>query len=158
MSWSRSLLALALLSACNLPGLPDQEAQRDGEAVSPAETTDEAALADLQMQRTGVRIREVGPGGAIPRQVVVRIAGDVFPSDLVGTEAPASTKLEIQPEVPGTLEVSGRDTLTFLPETGFAPGTTYQVTLKSVGVEEDLRTPSPDVVARAGPAREPGHR
>jgi len=142
MSWSRFLVALALLSACNLPGAPEQREQPASEAVTEARAVDEAALADLQMQRTGVRIREVGPGGAIPRQVVIRIAGDVFPSDLVGGEAPASTQLEIEPKVPGTLEVSARDTLTFLPEKGFEPDTTYTFTLASVGVEEDLRHPA----------------
>ncbi|HSP77980.1 MAG TPA: hypothetical protein VLQ93_05600, partial [Myxococcaceae bacterium] len=92
-------------------------------------------------------IRELGPEGQVPREVVLEFPRPVMPSD---GEVPKGTVLEVTPEVPGRLSFRGPSTLVFTPRKGFALQTKYTVTLASLELDEDtvLKPPSADAWRR----------
>lgn len=125
-------LSLCALASCTCDRA-DQAPQKPT-APQPAGTTASAqpppppkmTAADLQPSYSAV-----SEEGSLPTSVVVRFARDVFPDKKAGP-AGKETALELRPQVPGKLAITGRAELTFTPSAPFAPGTTYDVQLRSV--------------------------
>jgi alpha-2-macroglobulin len=127
------LVAGAALSGCTGGSDETPTPDADGETELTAE---EEAAAAADPARLVARLQPVGPAGEAPRQLVVRLRRDVFPSDAVGGEAGEGTQVEITPPLPGALRVDARDALVFEPESGFRPGTEYTAKVVSVQTDE----------------------
>ena len=135
--WMRRLTVgvagMAVLAA-GCSGTPSTPQAPDGPETTPdgtGEAVDTAAEAPLEL-----RLREAGPGQQVPTQLVVRANKPIF-ADVVGQAMPAGVTLKIAPEVAGTVTVTGKDTLTFVPSgQGFAPGTAYTATVTRAAAED----------------------
>ncbi len=95
-----------------------------------------------------VGMRAVGAAGAVPGELVIQLGRDVFPSDRVGRPAPPATVWSLSPEVPGELRITDVDELTFVPATGFRPGTALTFALSQVGADADSALPVPEADGR----------
>ena len=127
-SWWLGTTGLLALVACTgtettpSPDVPPPDG--DGDNTIDASTPDTPAPAPLTP-----RVQEVGPAGVAPAQVVVHVGRSFF--DGVQTLAGGNV-LELSPAVKGRLERVDDETIAFTPDSGFAPGTTYTATLKSI--------------------------
>ncbi|MCP4654943.1 MAG: hypothetical protein GY856_05935 [bacterium] len=114
-----------------IPGCAGDQETAPPTTVAVAAEDAERATVELEP-----RFRLVGATGAVPEKVLVAFPQDVFPAARVDEEAGSATVLGFEPPVPGKLEVIGSSTLQFIPASGFAPGTRYEVELRSVETEE----------------------
>ncbi|MBA2662217.1 MAG: hypothetical protein H0U74_07965 [Bradymonadaceae bacterium] len=85
-------------------------------------------------------LRAVGPLDAVPHMVAIEFFRAVSPQAPI--DATADTRLTIEPAVEGDLQFSGPASLQFVPRNGFAPATTYLVSLASVETPNGAVTPS----------------
>ncbi|HYO54987.1 MG2 domain-containing protein [Archangium sp.] len=74
-------------------------------------------------------IRELGPEGMVPREVVLEFPRGVAPED---NEVRKGTAVTVSPEVPGSLSFRGASTLVFTPRESLAFNTRYTVTLEAL--------------------------
>jgi len=110
------------------PATPDQPA--------PPPVPPKLTAADLQAYFVAL-----SDEGAIPTSLVVHFSRDVFSDKKVGPAGP-ETALELKPEIKGKLAITSRNELTFTPAGSFAPGTRYEVQLRSVeSVDGVLKDP-----------------
>ncbi len=112
--------------------VPDAE-----EAVPPEEVTEDrqdAPKTDPVEAVTRVALRPVmaapGPVGVVPSKFVIEFTQDLAERHRV--KAPEKTVLRFSPPVDGSLSFTQASKLEFVPKAAFAPGTGYEVTLKSV--------------------------
>jgi len=76
-------------------------------------------------------IREKGLPGVLPDAVVIELAREAAPPDLLGKASPKSA-IAFAPEAKGILVWEGASTLVFRPERPLEHGTTYRVALRAV--------------------------
>ncbi len=105
-------------------------------------------------QSTLLRMRAVGPEGAVPAELVIQLRKPLFAGVEAGTVLGEGSRLDFDPPVPGHLEVLSADTLRFLPDTGFRPDTAYRATLAAVEGGGQRATP-PDGESWSLPFRTP---
>lgn len=119
-----SWLALAWIAGCSWFG---------GESSPPVDgPTDRRVVVGGPAEPKNARIREVGPEGAVPRQVVVRLPARAFADNEVGIDATERVRATVEPPVEGVWTASANDLLVFEPTDGFRPDTRYVVNLVSV--------------------------
>ena len=136
MPYPRSLAALALLAACNLP---DVSKIKEVTGIAPETPEVTNTPENVQPAPLTVRVRAVGPNGVIPRQVVVRASEALFDPLEIDTPLPDDNGAKITPEVPGTWTITAVDQIAFTPDEPFAPATSYEVTLSALGTGERSR-------------------
>ncbi len=129
------MLGRATITACFAIALVFAACARDPEpAPEPAgeETTAqaEAPIVPLSAEELAPVIREVAEEDVGPTKIVVELARPVVEEGK--EDAGDGTVLRIEPPVEGALSFTSPSTLTFEPETGFAPGTTYRVELRAL--------------------------
>jgi hypothetical protein len=74
-------------------------------------------------------IRELGPEGMVPREVVLEFPRGVAPEN---HEVKKGTSVTVSPDVPGSLSFRGASTLVFTPRQSLAFNTRYTVTLDAL--------------------------
>jgi uncharacterized protein YfaS (alpha-2-macroglobulin family) len=74
-----------------------------------------------------------GPSEVVPRGFVVEFSHDIAARD--GRVLNGETEVSIEPELEGSWSFEKRDRLVFSPVDELEPGTTYKVTLESLGIE-----------------------
>ncbi|HET9452218.1 MAG TPA: hypothetical protein VFO83_15115, partial [Aggregicoccus sp.] len=133
------LLAFLALGACSGDkDSPAGEAAAPGAAPATPAAQGAEAPADFSPDGFTPLIRELGPEGGLPSEVVLEFPRNLAPA---GAKVPAGTRLSVVPEVAGRLELRGPSTLVFVPEQGFAFDTAYTVTLGALQVGERVLTP-----------------
>jgi len=127
----RSPLGSLVFALLWLPGCAgDQETAPPPTVAVAAEDAERAAI-ELEP-----RFQLVGATGAVPEKILVAFPRDAFPPARIDEEAGSATVLDLEPPVPGKLKVTGTSTLEFVPASGFAPGTRYEVKLRALETAE----------------------
>lgn len=138
------LLALAILVAGCPQGL-DSSVSSDSSPQTPVVSVDAMAAArggaavstTLSAADLDPVLRPVGPGGAVPSEIVVQFASEAVTDDVVGS-ATEGTVVVVDPPTEGTAVFTSRSTLVFRPEQPFMPKTLYRVKLQSVGTRDGV--------------------
>ena len=124
-------LVVAALGACS-GSTPEEAPPADGAVEVPADGAEQAEAAPSMVGA----VRAVGPAGRTPKEVLVRLDSAVFDDGWVGKPVPEATEWSIQPAVEGELRVVDRDSLAFVPDRAFVPGTEYRFAITQLGASE----------------------
>jgi uncharacterized protein YfaS (alpha-2-macroglobulin family) len=119
-------------SSVNSPAPDNQHAGEDSVGVSTMPT-----VASLE-----VEFMTDGASEIVPKTFVVGFSHDIAASD--GRELNGETEVGIEPALAGRWSFEKRDQLVFTPAEEFEPGASYEVTIKSLGVERTQETDEGD--------------
>ncbi len=91
-------------------------------------------------------IQSVGSPDVVPQKIVIQFAMDIQPYEASSRSnpkaVPNTTRLKIEPEIPGSLTFTSSTSLEFKPNTPFLPQTKYKVSLISVDTLDGLMKPA----------------
>ncbi len=143
------VLVVAALAGCQNKSIFDEDGAKPRSKTEDKAEQDKGVDAPpkrepLTAAKLGPVIHELGADGAVPTSVVIQLAQPIIDRSDVGQVTP-KTKVNITPNVAGTVSYTGVSELTFTPSRPFDFDTSYKVDLAAVETRDGvLEAPAPD--------------
>ncbi|MGM0555251.1 MAG: hypothetical protein ACQEVA_02635, partial [Myxococcota bacterium] len=127
------LICFGLAGCAEGPSASADEAGEEGSGATAEQAPRGASRAIPTAGTLGVEFGTQGAADTIPRAITIDFDHDIV--DSTGGLLNDDTEVSIEPSIPGRWDYADRDRIAFVPSAPFEPGTSYTVTLTSVGLE-----------------------